>query len=116
MAKPDSPRPTDIALDRERHELRIEWRDGGISVYPLDALREACPCAFCRGGTTGWDPSLILTLSSLSQSARFRWKTCASWGTMLWASRGRMAILAGYIRGSICTASTRLANLVNGAS
>jgi len=50
MTESNSPKPTDIALDRERHELRIEWRDAGVSIYPLDSLREACPCAFCRGG------------------------------------------------------------------
>jgi len=50
MKNENLPRPADIALDRERHELHIEWRSGGKSVYPLDALREACPCAVCRGG------------------------------------------------------------------
>jgi DUF971 family protein len=45
-----APKPANIILDRERHELRIEWRSGGSSIYPLDSLREACPCAFCRGG------------------------------------------------------------------
>jgi DUF971 family protein len=44
------PRPIDITLDREQHELRIKWTDGTECRYPLDALREACPCALCRGG------------------------------------------------------------------
>lgn len=44
------PTPTDITLDREQHELRITWKDNHQSTYPLDALREACPCASCRGG------------------------------------------------------------------
>jgi DUF971 family protein len=66
---PDSPhittnRPSDITLDRNAHELRITWkRDGHLSVYPLDALREACPCASCRGGHDRmgpeYDPDLI---------------------------------------------------------
>ncbi|MGF1504299.1 MAG: DUF971 domain-containing protein [Chloroflexi bacterium] len=43
-------RPTSITLDNEKHELRIEWPDDHTSVYPLNQLREACPCAFCRGG------------------------------------------------------------------
>ena len=43
-------RPNDITLDRDEHELRINWTDGHVSAYPLDALREACPCAVCRGG------------------------------------------------------------------
>lgn len=43
-------RPTQITHDKEKHELRISWADEYTSVFPLDALREACPCADCRGG------------------------------------------------------------------
>ncbi len=43
-------RPAGVTLDRQAHELRIDWGGGHISVYPLDALREACPCVVCRGG------------------------------------------------------------------
>jgi DUF971 family protein len=43
-------RPAGIILDRRAHQLRISWEDGHASSYPLDALREACPCAVCRGG------------------------------------------------------------------
>ena len=50
MSEQPGPKPVDITLDRESHELRIAWRSGGTSVYPLDSLREACPCAVCRGG------------------------------------------------------------------
>jgi DUF971 family protein len=56
-------RPTGITLDKEKHELRISWADEHMSVYPLDALREACPCAVCRGGHElmgrEHDPNLI---------------------------------------------------------
>lgn len=58
-----SPRPRAIALNREEHHLRIVWQDGHESTYPLDALREACPCAVCRGGHEfmgpQFDPDLI---------------------------------------------------------
>ncbi len=58
-----SPRPHAITLNREEHYLRIVWQDGHESTYPLDALREACPCAVCRGGHEfmgpQFDPDLI---------------------------------------------------------
>lgn len=28
----------------------VEWVDGHASVFPLDGLRRACPCASCMGG------------------------------------------------------------------
>ncbi len=42
--------PAGVTLDRAAHVLRVAWQDGHQSVYPLSALREACPCAVCRGG------------------------------------------------------------------
>lgn len=39
---------TEIELDRE-HELRIEFDDGERAVFALIELRQACPCATCRG-------------------------------------------------------------------
>ena len=42
--------PTGITHDRQQHQLRITWNDGHESVYPLDVLREICPCVTCRGG------------------------------------------------------------------
>ena len=46
----NKPYPANIVLDREKHILQIDWKDGHSSTYPLDELREACPCATCRGG------------------------------------------------------------------
>ena len=43
-------RPKEITHDRQAHELQLAWNDGHVSTYPLNALREACPCAVCRGG------------------------------------------------------------------
>ena len=45
-----SPTPQRITLDRDAQTLTIVWADGHTSVYPLDGLRRACPCASCRGG------------------------------------------------------------------
>ncbi len=62
-SRPTPLRPIDIVLDRQAHELRITWQDEHTSTYPLDALREACPCAVCRGGHEAVglppDPDLI---------------------------------------------------------
>ena len=29
-------------------EIRIEWSDGHVSLYPNHYLRNHCPCALCR--------------------------------------------------------------------
>jgi DUF971 family protein len=58
------PRPTAITLDRKRSLLIIPWDDGHTSEYPLNGLREACPCVECRGGHENMgappDPDLLL--------------------------------------------------------
>jgi DUF971 family protein len=38
-----------ILVDGEAQVLTISWQDGHESVYPLDGLRRACPCASCVG-------------------------------------------------------------------
>ncbi len=59
-------RPTNIDVDRAAGELRITWPDGRLCRYPLNNLREACPCAECRGGHENMgrdhDPANILVL------------------------------------------------------
>jgi len=42
--------PIDITADRKQGQLTIQWSDGKACVYPFDLLRNACPCAQCRGG------------------------------------------------------------------
>ena len=42
--------PAGITANRETSELIIEWKDGHSSRIPLSLLRNACPCAECRGG------------------------------------------------------------------
>ncbi|MFO8098734.1 MAG: DUF971 domain-containing protein [Salinibacter sp.] len=46
----DAPPPDRVSVDIKMQRLNIEWRDGHVSVFPLDALRQACPCAECQGG------------------------------------------------------------------
>ena len=38
----------DVELER-RVELRVTYDDGVTCTFPLLALRQACPCATCRG-------------------------------------------------------------------
>ena len=41
--------PERIEVDVKMQRLNIEWSDDHVSVFPLDALRQACPCAQCSG-------------------------------------------------------------------
>jgi DUF971 family protein len=43
-------RPTGITADRNQFLLAITWNDGHRSTYPFGLVRNACPCAACRGG------------------------------------------------------------------
>lgn len=60
-------RPTNIDVDRKAGEVRITWGNGRVCAYPLNHLREACPCAECRGGHERmgreFDPAHILALT-----------------------------------------------------
>lgn len=59
-------RPENIDVDRAAGELRITWPGGVVCAYPISNLREACPCAECRGGHDrmgrAYDPEHILAL------------------------------------------------------
>jgi DUF971 family protein len=61
------PRPSSITLDKTKGILTITWKDGALCNYPLSHLREACPCAECRGGHENMgpagDPENILALT-----------------------------------------------------
>jgi DUF971 family protein len=50
------PRPTGITADRKEGTLTITWDDGSSCNYPFDLLRNACPCAECRGGHENMKP------------------------------------------------------------
>jgi DUF971 family protein len=51
-------KPTGITADRQARAMTVAWNDGHTSVYPFTLLRNACPCAECRGGhaNMGSDP------------------------------------------------------------
>jgi DUF971 family protein len=61
------PRPKAITLNKTEHVLLISWDDGAECRYPLNNLREACPCVECRGGHENMgrqsDPDNILVLT-----------------------------------------------------
>jgi DUF971 family protein len=40
--------PVDISLTAER-QLQLVWSDGHVSRFALAELRDACPCAGCKG-------------------------------------------------------------------
>lgn len=43
-------KPAAIRVDTPARRLSIRWSDGHESVYTFTLLRDACPCAECRGG------------------------------------------------------------------
>ena len=62
------PVPRNITLNKTQGYLEIEWQQGSrVCRYPLSHLREACPCAECRGGHEfmgpAFDPDNILKLT-----------------------------------------------------
>ncbi len=48
--------PTGITANRKQNRLFIDWSDGEQSAFPFDLLRNACPCAQCRGGHENMRP------------------------------------------------------------
>lgn len=49
-------RPTGITANKKEARLNIVWSDGEHSAFPFDLLRNACPCAQCRGGHENMKP------------------------------------------------------------
>jgi DUF971 family protein len=43
-------KPKRVTVDSGAQTFAILWGDGHQTVFPLDGLRRACPCAHCRGG------------------------------------------------------------------
>lgn len=41
--------PKSITLSRSPKGIAIEWDDGHRGIYPFPYLRQACPCAVCKG-------------------------------------------------------------------
>jgi DUF971 family protein len=75
--------PTRIDVNRELAQLKIDWKDGHISVYSFTLLRNACPCVECRGGhdKMGGAPDPEVFLLPLEDSARTRLAVVEAVGT-----------------------------------
>jgi len=54
----DTLKPVGITADRQKRIMAVNWNDGHTSEIPFTLLRNACPCAECRGGheNMGADP------------------------------------------------------------
>ncbi|MBX3006198.1 MAG: DUF971 domain-containing protein [Anaerolineales bacterium] len=48
--------PKSITANRAAARLNIEWNNGRAVSYPFELLRNACPCAQCRGGHENMKP------------------------------------------------------------
>jgi DUF971 family protein len=84
-------RPVEIRNDRENGRVVIVWDDGSKLQYPLDALRNACPCAGCRGHSPGEvEPPNVqgVGLTNISEvgtyAVRFDWTDGHSTGIYTW--------------------------------
>lgn len=62
--------PEDIAVDLKKGEVRLAWADGVTSIFTLDFLRQACPCAACNAlrRQRSADPLHILSPDQASAS------------------------------------------------
>ena len=53
LIKPKNPKIKSLN-EVGRYAVGVQWTDGHDSIYPLDSLRQACPCDEC-GGNAGKD-------------------------------------------------------------
>jgi DUF971 family protein len=60
------PVPAEIRQSGPR-ELRIQWQDGHVSLYPVAYLRRACSCAAC---VDEWSGERILKASEVPEDVR----------------------------------------------
>lgn len=103
MEQSSPPRPSGITLDKGAHELRIQWEDGHVSHFPLNALREACPCAACRGGHEFMSPEYDPDLASMEVKGSYKVEDIqmvGSYALQLWWSDGHSSGIYsfGYLR------------------
>lgn len=67
MMNPIIPKAITLNKKAQQPYLEIEWNDDTKDQYPLSHLREACPCAECRGGHANMGlehaPENLLTLT-----------------------------------------------------
>jgi DUF971 family protein len=64
MSQYDYPIPTSFLLDEDKRQLTLSWSDGHESIHSWEALRWACPCAWCAG--EGGQPGVLAGKKALS--------------------------------------------------
>jgi len=76
-------KPTGITANRQTRQMTVNWNDGHTSVYAFGLLRNACPCAECRGGHEfmGLDPDPELFLLPDVDTAATRMRAVESVGS-----------------------------------
>jgi DUF971 family protein len=93
---------TEVVIDRERSRLEVGFDDGVVASLPLDFVRQACPCATCRGrreaGHEAWQQRPgAAPLSVLGAELSGAWGLSIQWsdghdtGIYPWASLRRWA-------------------------
>jgi DUF971 family protein len=97
-----SAKPVVVKNDRENGRLLVEWDDGSRLEYSYDDLRNACPCAGCRGHSPGEvEPPAVsgVTLAGIAEvgsyALRFDWSDGHGTGIYTWsylAEIGRDAV------------------------
>lgn len=64
MTQYNHPVPTSFLLNEEHRRLILTWSDDHESIHSWEALRWACPCAWCAG--EGGLPGMLQNKQSLS--------------------------------------------------
>jgi DUF971 family protein len=85
-------RAEEVRLDRDNGRVLIKWDDGARLEYPYDPLRNACPCAGCRGHSPGEvEPPNVQGVVCLSihevgtYALRFDWSDGHGTGIYTWS-------------------------------
>lgn len=85
-------RPVEVRNDRDNGRVVVVWDDGTRLQYPLDDLRNACPCAACRGHAPGEvEPPSVSGIGLVgigevgSYAVRFDWTDGHTTGIYTWA-------------------------------
>jgi DUF971 family protein len=83
--------PVEVRNDRDNGRVLISWDDGVRTQYAFDSLRNACPCAGCRGHSPGEvePPKVVgVALMRISEvgnyALRFDWSDGHGTGIYTW--------------------------------
>jgi len=76
-------KPTKITANRDESILIVDWDDGHPSRYPFSLVRNACPCAECRGGHRNMssEPDPVFFEMPLEDSLRTKLRKIEAVGT-----------------------------------